>query len=197
MGLELVGVNQTKPEDASAQAIGKSSNVTKNTAASSATPADKSGKILIRFVEARDKEAARNLLKQLHVNSIFAEHAFSDKKFDQHAKKIFSRPKNMACLVAELDGAIVGLIWASAGSYSLSQDLVLATCHVIAIDTVRLGSVRRAKCFLRLIKAVQKWSKTCGAKQVLVHVTTGTSLTATDRLLRRSGAKIIGGGYVV
>ena len=33
--------------------------------------------------------------------------------------------------------------------------------------------------------------------KVLVHVTTGTNLKATDRVLRRSGAKIIGGDYVV
>lgn len=50
---------------------------------------------------------------------------------------------------------------------------------------------------MRLINAIKIWSDTRGAKQVLVHVTTGSNLKSTDRLLRRSGATLIGGGYVV
>lgn len=59
-----------------------------------------------------------------------------------------------------------------------------------------LKPIVRAKTFLRLISAVKKWSITRWASQVLVHVTTGANLKSTDKLLRRSGAKCVGGGYV-
>ena len=53
------------------------------------------------------------------------------------------------------------------------------------------------KTFLRLVQAVKKWGEARGAACTLVHVTTGTNLKATDRLMRATGAKCIGGGYVV
>lgn len=156
-----------------------------------------SNKIILRVGEAGDKEPVREMLKRFHQTTIFGKYPFSDKKYEEHAQKTLAFPQNMVCIVAELNGAIVGLIWASAGQYSLSDELVLTTCHVIAVDQDNLKPIARAKTFLRLISAVKKWSNTRGASEVLVHVTTGTNLKTTDRLLRRSGAKCIGGGYVV
>lgn len=154
-------------------------------------------KIILRVGEAGDKEPVREMLKRFHQTTIFGKYPFSDKKYEEHAQKILTFPQNMVCIVAELNGVIVGLIWASAGQYSLSDELVLTTCHVIAVDQENLKPIARAKTFLRLISAVKKWSITRGASQVLVHVTTGTNLKSTDKLLHRSGAKCIGGGYVV
>ncbi|MEW7009978.1 GNAT family N-acetyltransferase [Lentilitoribacter sp. EG35] len=158
---------------------------------------DLTDKVIIRTIEPQDKEPARELLKAHHASTIYADYAFSDDKFETHAAAIYAYPEHMVCLVAELNGEIVGLVWASAGSYSLSDELILATCQVIAVHPTKLGRLKRVKTFLRLIKGVKTWSDTRGAHQVLVHVTTGTNLEATDRLLRRSGAKCIGGGYVV
>lgn len=164
-------------------------------------PKDLTGKIIIRVIKPEDKEPARDLLKAHHASTIYAEYPFSDDKFDTHAEKIYSYPENMVCFVAELindDGnEIVGLLWASAGSYALSDALIFSTCHVVAVHPEKLSRLKKVKTFMRLIKAVKIWSDTRGANQVLVHVTTGTNIAVTDRLLRRSGAKCIGGGYVV
>ncbi|MEW7010035.1 hypothetical protein [Lentilitoribacter sp. EG35] len=172
----------------------------------------KSGQILIRVIEPKDKEKCRELLKAHHASTAYADYAFSDDKFESHAAKIYAYPENMVCLVAERalerdqnkaepttdqETEIIGLLWASAGSYALSDELIFATCHIIAVHPVKLGRLSAVKTFMLLIKAVKTWSKTRGADEVLVHVTTGTNLKATDRLLRRSGAKTIGGGYVV
>lgn len=162
---------------------------------------DLTGKIIIRVIKPEDKEPARALLKAHHSSTIYSEYPFSDDKFDVHAEKIYSYPENMVCFVAELindDGNdIVGLLWASAGSYALSDALIFSTCHVVAIHPKKLGKLKKVKTFMRLIKAVKTWSDTRGANQVLVHVTTGTNIAVTDRLLRRSGARCVGGGYVV
>jgi hypothetical protein len=47
-----------------------------------------------------------------------------------------------------------------------------------------------------MLCGVRLWSDSIKATHVLVHVTTGTAIKATDRLLRAAGAKFIGGGYV-
>ena len=83
-----------------------------------------------------------------------------------------------------------------AGEYLLSEGMVCTTVHAIAVDTLRLSPLRRAKTFLRLIKGLRRWSKTRNSKHLLVHVTTGQKLTATDRLLRAAGMRMVGGGYV-
>lgn len=157
----------------------------------------KSNRITLRLFEQVDIEQVRALIISLHENTVYADHRFSNKKFEGHVQKILSKPDNMVCIVAEKNSRIIGTAWASAGQYAVCEDLILTSCHVIAVDPVELSPILRAKTFLRLISGIKKWSDSIGAQEVLVHVTTGTNLKATDRLLRRSGAKCIGGGYVV
>jgi hypothetical protein len=109
-------------------------------------------------------------------------------------------------LVAELDSGpeqkrpdnkrIVGLVWATAGEYFLAEEGVLATVHAIAVDRDHLSPIRRAKTFLRLIAGLRQWARTHNARHILVHLTTGRDLRATDRLLRAAGMKCVGGSYV-
>lgn len=185
-----------------------------NTALRNLGPA---GMVLIRVGEAADKEPVRALMKRFHGDTVFGHLPFSDAKYDRNADTVLKKPPHMVALVAEWhrpDDAkqIIGLAWATAGSYALSDEGVMATCHVIAIDRdavldpekgSTLGDkMRQAKTFLRLIKALKAWAKTRGAGQVLIHVTTGTKeggidARTTGRLLAKAGATAIGGGYVV
>ena len=162
----------------------------------------------IRNGRAEDAEAVRALVKQHHERTIFGHLPVSERKLDQYASTILTFPPHMATLVAERDGQIVGFLWATAGTYALSDEGVMATCHLIAIDIDTLHPVARARVFLSLLKALKAWSKTRGAERILVHVTTGEtdkrqgtepgfSLKATHRLLEKVGAEAIGGGYVL
>ena len=54
----------------------------------------------------------------------------------------------------------------------------------------------RPKTFLRLLRGLRIWAETRNAKRILVHVTTGRDLKATDKLLRAAGMQGVGGGYV-
>ena len=71
---------------------------------------------------------------------------------------------------------------------------ILATA--VAVDREALSPVRHAKTFLRLIAGLRQWAATRKARQILIHLTTGRDLAATDKLLRAAGMKCAGGSYV-
>ncbi|MGO4441072.1 hypothetical protein [Rhizobium sp. RAF56] len=73
----------------------------------------------------------------------------------------------------------------------------MTTTHLIAVDSDACGPFRSAKVFIKLLRGISAWSKLRGARQVLVHVTTGTAIKQTDRLMRAGGGACLGGSYVV
>lgn len=150
----------------------------------------------VRLLESRDRESIGRILKQHHATTVFRDQPFSDWKLDRHFQLILSRPPRMACLVAIWNGEVLGVAWATADSYMLSDGPLFSTVEVIAVDLERLP-LRRAKVFLALVAGLKQWAASMGASHTFVHVTTGSNLKATDRLMRASGAQFIGGAYVV
>lgn len=102
----------------------------------------------------------------------------------------------MACLVAVWNGEVLGVAWASADSYMLSDGPLFSTVEVIAVDLER-PPLRRAKVFLSLVAGLKQWAASMGASHTFVHVTTGSNIKVTDRLMRASGAQFIGGAYAL
>ncbi|UNZ53846.1 hypothetical protein [Agrobacterium tumefaciens] len=150
----------------------------------------------VRLLEREDTPAVRDIMKQHHVSTVFRDQAFSDWKLNEHFNLILSRPPRMVCPVATLDGTPVGVTWAIADSYMLSDGPMFVTVQVIAVD-LSLPPVRRAKVFLALVAAIKKWAASLNASHSFIHVTTGSRIEATDRLMRAAGAKLTGGAYVV
>ncbi|CAN7557446.1 hypothetical protein [Neorhizobium sp. LjRoot104] len=76
----------------------------------------------------------------------------------------------------------------------LSDGPLSANVHVIAVDLTP-GPVRRAKVFLALVAAVRQWAVSLNASHSFIHVTTGSNIKATDRLMKAAGARFVGGAY--
>lgn len=151
----------------------------------------------VRFVEARDTEAVRNILRQQHATSEFRDQPFSDWKFNQNMSQLLSRPPRTAGLVVEWHGEVVGLAWATADSYILSDGPLFVTVQVIAVNLNDIGPVRRAKTFLALVAAIKQWADSYNASHSFINLNTGSHIKATDRLMRAAGAKYVGGAYLV
>jgi hypothetical protein len=150
----------------------------------------------VRLLESRDRESIGRILRQHHATTVFRNQPFSDQKFDRHFQFVLSRPPRMAGLVAVWNGEVLGVAWASADSSMLSDGPIFSTVEVIAVDLER-PPLRRAKVFLALVAGLKQWAASMGASHTFVHVTTGSNIKATDRLMRASGAQLIGGVYVV
>lgn len=150
----------------------------------------------IRLLEERDTPQIREIMKQHHASTVFRDQPFSDWKLNEHFNLILSRPPRMVCPVAIWKGRPVGVAWAAADSYMLSDGPLFVTVQVIAVD-LTLPAIRRAKVFLALVAAVKKWAASLNASHSFVHVTTGSRIEATDRLMKAAGAKLVGGAYIV
>jgi hypothetical protein len=159
--------------------------------------APKKSHMLIRRVEPADREQVRALMRQQHANRVFRQQPFSDRKFDAQFEFLSRHPENVLALVAEYRGNIVGAAWAQCDHYMLSDGPPFVAVQLIAVELEALNQVGRTKVFLGLIAAVRQWKTEKGASHVQVNVTTGTNLSATDKLLRAVGAEFVGGSYVV
>lgn len=148
-----------------------------------------------RLAESRDREAARAILKQLHAKTVFRAQVFADGKVDRMFDRVLPRQPGMVGIVAEHDGTPVGIAWATADEYLLSEGPRFVTVHLVAVD-LTLRPFRRAKTFLTLVTAIGQWAAEQGASPVFFHVMTGVNLAATDRLMRAAGARCVGGSYV-
>jgi hypothetical protein len=152
--------------------------------------------IRLRQIQASDQEGLRALLRQHHANTLFRDQPFSNSKFDGHFELMLSRPNNMIAIIAELKDHVVGFAWSIAAPYILSDGPPLASVQVIAVELEKIGPVRRAKTFIALAVGTCKWANSIDASHSFVHVTTGSNLAATDRLMKATGAKFVGGSYV-
>ena len=54
-----------------------------------------------------------------------------------------------------------------------------------------------AKAFVALIRGIKHWANSLNATHAFIHVTTGSNLKATDKLIRAAGGKCVGGAYLV
>ncbi|CAN7623505.1 N-acetyltransferase family protein [Neorhizobium tomejilense] len=150
----------------------------------------------VRLFDEGDIPAVRDIMIQHHATTVFRNQPFSDWKLKKHFQTILSRPPRMVCIVAESGGVPSGVAWATADSYMLSDGPLFANVQVIAVD-LKLGPIRRAKIFLALVAGLRDWARSMGASHSFVHVTTGSKLRATDRLMQAAGARPVGGAYVV
>lgn len=57
------------------------------------------------------------------------------------------------------------------------------------------GGLGGGKAALGLLMGVETWSKARGAREVLLHVTSGVDLARTHKLAKRAGFQLIGGSY--
>lgn len=77
----------------------------------------------------------------------------------------------------------------SAGEYFLGDGGVMTMMHLITVD-VELRPVSLDKDFAKLVRGNTAWSKTCGASQIPVHLS--SVRRQTDRLQDAGGGVCIG-----
>lgn len=95
-----------------------------------------------------------------------------------------------------VDCEVLGVVRPNADSYMMGDEPLCSTVEVIAINLER-PPLRRARVFLALIAGLKQWTASMGASHTFVHVTTGSNLKATDRLVRGARATILGGDYFI
>ncbi|NVK35015.1 MAG: hypothetical protein HWE23_11080 [Rhodobacteraceae bacterium] len=160
------------------------------------TSAAKAPGMRVRLFEECDIPVNWNIMRQYQAKTVFRDQPFSDWKLDRHFQKILSRSPRMIGTIVEWQGEPVGVTWAAADSYMLSDSPMFVTVHVIAVDLIQ-KPLRRAKAFLALVGGLRKWAASLKASHTIIHVTTGSKLKSTDCMMNAAGAQFMGGAYVV
>lgn len=153
--------------------------------------------INVRLPKDEDWASFYQLVRKHHARTVFADIPFSEKKYAAIEHQARNPAPHQCLIVAEAKGKVVGLAWITAGEYALGDGGVMTTTHLLAVDAEECGPFLSAKVFKRLLRGIVIWSQSRNARQVLVHVSTGTAIKQTDRLLRSSGAICIGGSYLL
>ena len=154
------------------------------------------GVIKVRLLELSDRFQTHRILVQHHANTVFRDQAFSDWKFNANFDGVMSRAPRTVGLAVTFNDEVIGVAWGTADSYILSDGPLFVTVQLIAVD-LEIGPIRRAKAFLSLVAGIKQWAASLNASHSFIHVTTGSNLAATDRLMKAAGAQTVGGAYVV
>ena len=160
-------------------------------------PARRASEVRLRPIEPGDADASFALCKDFHETTPYAVFGFSRARFDKHWDAYFGRKDRQAAVVAMLDDTLVGMIWLRCGPYIYSDDGLITSSQVLCVDRHRLSPIRRARVFGRLVRAAVVISQEWGALRLVINATPGAEAAAADRLLKRSGAQLIGGNYVL
>ena len=104
--------------------------------------------------------------------------------------KFQNDPKRYGLLLAERDGKVTGMLAAQVGPH-LFVDALAAQCLVFYVKPEHRSGMTAAK----LIKGYWRWTEQLGCDTVAIHVTTGTRMETTGRMLRKMGFAQVGGNY--
>ena len=153
-------------------------------------------RIKISKATQQDQSQIMELARRDHEESVFGELPFTETKFVKQFDKSIEQPGRFLTLKAELNGKVVGFLYCHLGEYFIAEGDLLANVNVLFVDpSVRQG-LTGGRVALLLIKAVSRWAQKQGARFLLFYVTSGVSVSNSDRLFRKLGMKTLGGNYM-
>lgn len=153
--------------------------------------------IRLRPIEAGDADTVFGICKRAHEMTPSKVFVFSRKRFDGYLRAYFERKNTQAILVAKVGDRVVGLVWIKCGIFTYADEGKLASIITLNVDHENTGPFLRARVFLTLLSAAKAMAEKWGALQLTIHTTTGDQAGNADRLLKRRGAVLIGGNYVL
>jgi len=158
---------------------------------------DKTKRITFRLVQPKDKQAVSALAKADHEESFFSYIEFSEIKFNTLFDKAVESPHFCFGAVAESRGALQGFAYATLGEYFIGDEARIVSVHVLFVKASIRDSLAGGKIAIRLLKSLQYWGRERQANAVMMHVTSGVKVKATDRFLRKLGMQTLGGNYIL
>jgi len=155
--------------------------------------ANNSGSVQIRLAKtAEDLQA----LAEIGVDAVaesptLSRYAYDAERMWRKAQdRLKKEPNRHALIIAELDGKLVGFLWAQVGGH-LFVDARSAQCLVFYVSPEH----RNGLAAIKLLKGYQRWAEQQGCDTIALHVTSGARMKTTDRLLRKMGFTQVGGNY--
>ena len=90
----------------------------------------------------------------------------------------------------------LGMLYCSTGEYHIGTDILLTIIHNISVRRDVRECLSGGRVALGLLSGAKSWSKARGAKEILLHVTSGVDLARSHKFAKRMGFQFVGGSYV-
>jgi hypothetical protein len=146
-----------------------------------------------RMARGDDLEPLLDLVETGHKESRFGYIPFSRDKARKIGERALADPARNLLIVAELRGRPVGFLFASIGEFHIGTDVRLATIHAVYTERRLRASLCGGRVTAHLFRALNKWAAAVGAREVLLHVTSGVSADATSAMSSKFGFYHVGG----
>ncbi len=153
--------------------------------------------LLFRLVKPDDNhEALLDLAAVGHGESRFGYIPFSRDKARKILGQALAEEKRHLIAVAEVRGRAEGFVFASVGEYHVGEGVLIVTINAIYTSQSLRTSLLGGKAALGLFRAVALWARGIGAREILLHATSGISAERVGRSVERLGFVQAGGSYV-
>lgn len=138
--------------------------------------------MLARLIKEADFDSVVSLARQMHAESpTYRDFAFDPEKVQALCQLCFDADE-WICVVVEDDEAIIGFTAAGFVPTLFGHELVVEDL-AFYVHPSRRGTTAA----VRMLRMIETWSKTLGAKAIRMGITTGTNPTQTAKFLSRFG----------
>jgi hypothetical protein len=134
---------------------------------------------------------------ELHNSSRFRDIEYSREKRDRLFMKAIENPNASALFVAEIDDIPVGFLFCGIGEYIVGTGQLFTSVHSFYVRESYRHALIGGRAAVRLLASVVNWSQARGAREVMIHVTSGIDIQRTDKFLRRANFNVIGANYAL
>lgn len=148
----------------------------------------------IRKAKPDDIATLLDYFRTFHPESTFRHLAIDETKFVGFMRQIIQDTSGAYCFfVADgEDGAAHGVLVGQIDSYYFSADPVAKLIFYWVHPDHRYSSDS-----IKLMMAFRQWAENREAKEMMIGVTSGEGIELTDRMLKKMGARLIGGNYSI
>ena len=148
----------------------------------------------IRKAKPDDIATLLDYFRAFHPESVFRHLALDEAKFAANMRQIIQDTSGAYCFfVADgEDGAAHGVLVGQIDTYYFSRDPVAKLIFYWVHPDHRYSPDS-----IKLMMAFRQWAENRQAKEMMIGVTSGEGIDLADRMLKKMGARLIGGNYSI
>lgn len=148
----------------------------------------------IRKAKPDDIATILNYFRSFHPESVFKHLTLDEEKFAGTMRQIIQDTSGTYCFFVSdgENGTVHGVMVGQIDSYYFSNDPIAKMIFYWVHPEHRNNPDS-----IKLMMAFRQWAENRQAKEMMIGVTSGESIGLTDRMLKKMGARLVGGNYSI
>ncbi|RHZ91846.1 GNAT family N-acetyltransferase [Cereibacter sphaeroides] len=145
---------------------------------------------------ADDLDPILRLVRDAHAESRFSYIAFCEGKARAAIQAIADDRRLQCGFIAWQGGTPIGVSSCRLGECFLGTGVLVATINNVFVARTARRSLNGGSAALGLMEHMLAWAARRGAREIMLHATSGIDPDRTHKLVKRLGFGVVGGSYV-